>query len=290
MLLVGLAVPVLAQELCPPESSILIGSHGRIPFAWPGTAKEYLLQVQTAGKTVFEGKVQGNSTTLDLRSNLAYRWNVAPLTGGLGASGDTHAFQLKRQLVYSYDGPRGQPPPTKQPHHGRQGFRGGDGARGQNLTVQLKAGPVPALTQLSVEAERSRATYFLLSGSDPVTITARGGEGAEGGSGSPGSPAYLSRTMPNGFVEATSGTDGGPGGQGGDGGAVLLITNGLNWNEMLKFILDGGPGGIGGFAGAGGAGLNTYPGNVGGGYMGPGRSGSEGSKGRDGVKGTLSVR
>lgn len=285
-----MAIPVLAQQLCPPESSIVIGSHGRIPFTWPGTAKEYLLQVQTAGKTVFEGKVQGNSTTLDLRSNLAYRWNVAPIIGGLGASGETHAFQLKRELVYSYDGSRGQAPPTQKTNHGPEGFRGGDGARGQNLSIQLKPGPLPALTQIAIEAERTHASYFFLSGSDPMTITCRGGEGAEGGSGNPGSPAYLSRTMPNGFVEATSGSDGGPGGSGGDGGSVLLVTNGLKWNDMLKFILDGGPGGIGGFAGAGGSGLNAYPRNPRGGYMGPGRSGNEGARGRDGVKGTLSVR
>ena len=104
MLLVSLAIPVLAQDLCPPNSSIVVGSHGRVPFAWPGTAKEYLLQVQTAGKTVFEGKVQGNSTTLELRSNLAYRWNEAPITEGLGDSGETHAFQMKRELDYTYDG------------------------------------------------------------------------------------------------------------------------------------------------------------------------------------------
>ncbi len=127
-LLVSLAIPGLAKELCPPESSIVVGSHSRIPFAWPGTAKEYLLQVQTGGKNVFEGKVQGNSTTLDLRPNLAYRWNVAPLTQGLGASGETHTFQLKRELIYNFDGSRGQSPPTRQAASGRPGIQGGDGS------------------------------------------------------------------------------------------------------------------------------------------------------------------
>ncbi len=289
LLAIGLTGPVWSQVICPPDSSILVGSQGKVPFSWPGSAKEYFLQVQTAGKTVFEGKVQGNHISLDLRSNLAYRWNVAPLSGGLGASGDTHGFQLNHQLVYSYDGARGQAPPPKSSSQNQTGTTGGDGGRGQNLTIRLEHGPSPELTRVAIDAERGRATYYLLRDSDPITITARGGDGEEGGSGLPGSPAYLSRTMPQGFVEATSGTDGGRGGRGGQGGSIVLYSNGINWKPRFKFILDGGVGGVGGFAGVGGAALNSFPARGGGGYTGPGASGREGSRGENGRPGALQI-
>lgn len=288
--------PPLQAVLSPPDAAVVVGNAGRLTLSWPGTAKEYYVQVHTAGKPYFEAQVKGNSVSMELRPGLSYRWNVAPVTSGLAGLPEEHAFSLAAQSVFSFDGPRGASPPSSQPRAGILGLPGSPGGPGQTVKIKVHP-PVADLTCLELEGDRLRQKVYFLAGSSPITVTARGGDGGEGGSGGPGAVKYLY----NGYYDADAhngfnGADGGSGGDGGPGGRIVIESLGRplskEWSKIIRPVVDGGQAGQGGLGGEGGP-APTFPANSGrnGSYTHfagrPGLAGKRGQAGRTGVQGSI---
>ena len=275
-----------AEPLSPPEGARMVGSEPSLKLSWEGQAKEYYLQVLASGRTHFEGPVVGNSHVLKLAPNVYYTWSVTPMDAkGDNSQAETHHFQYSTELRYQFDGACGTSGEAGQP--------------GEQVHVYLA--PAGESISVKIEGSRRKVAFLLLPNSNPIQLSARGGDGGAGATGANGIAAHATADGLN-FVPASAGEPGGKGGDGGAGGHVF-VHNSLppDAPAVLKINVEGGQGGPGGPGGQGGYQLAAGTLNVRwkknlpitAGYPNPsypsGQPGAKGAAGQPGRPGSIST-
>lgn len=267
-----LMTTVVSAQTFPPDNCRLLTPATQVVLRWPAVAHPVTLQVTASGRPVFQGLVSASEYALAVRPGVPYRWSLD--------GGSEHSFQVQSELRFDFrgrPGDPGRPLPTgilmdKPKPDMQHGKAGGDG---RTIRVVLLRGTD------GVQVEIENQKYLLDSKCPPLEILAQGGDGGPGAPGQDGTGgSSVDGYNPNGQF----GYPGGKGGDGGKGGTIEVLCNGLNAQDYLHCLVDGGKGGKGGRGGKGGVAGTSHsaPGSPG--YV-TGMDGRDGAAGPDGQTG-----
>ncbi len=172
-LLALLGSPLTAQT-SPPNGAHLLGSSGPLTLRWPGREGEvFLVQILAGRASVVEEMVRETVLRVELKPGPLYTWQVSRRNarGQFDLVVPPRKFQFSDQLLFRFDGAPGRPGQ-------RPGQSGQAGSPGSNVTVRLN--PADDFIAVEIEDLRTNRKFFLLPGSEPVQISARGGRGGAG--------------------------------------------------------------------------------------------------------------